>query len=160
MNNGQTPISQVIFTLLVVLFLAPTGNADEVNGHVSGSQKELSSIALENGQVVRRILFHLGVITDTQEAPFHGANQQCLATYIFAADGALVKARGGCDGIDPDGDVWWMTFTIEGDGPVRWRNVDGTGKYAGLESSGTTDIISEWGDGLVIGRFEGTYSER
>ena len=144
MKNSRNPISRCALALLVVPYVGSTANAEEVNGHVSGRQKEISSLTLENGLVVRRLMFHLGVITDTQEAPIHGSNQQCLGTYVFAADGTLVKGRGGCDGIDPDGDIWWMTFSVEGDGPIRWTNVDGTGKYAELEASGITNTISEW----------------
>ena len=158
MKNSRISISQAALALSVVLFVGSMANAEETNGHVSGTQKEISSLTLENGQVVRRLMFHVGVITDTQEAPFHGANQQCLGTYVFAADGTLVKGRGGCDGIDPDGDIWWITFSVEGDGPIRWINVDGTGKYAELEASGITNTVSEWGDGIFVGRFEGTYS--
>lgn len=158
MKNSRNPISQVALALSVVLFMAATAHAQELNGHVSGKQKEISSLTLENGQIIRRIKFHVGVITDTQESPFHGSNQQCLGTYVFAVEGALVKGQGGCDGIDPDGDVWWITFTVVGDGPIHWEAVGGTGKYEELEASGTTDMISEWGDGITIGRFKGTYS--
>jgi hypothetical protein len=129
-------------------------------GFVSGSQKVLNSIELPDGRSIRRLMFSVGVTADDPASPWHLGSQDCFATYMFAADGSLIGGRGVCDFVSPDGDIWWLTLEASGDDPVRWRSLGGTGKFAGIEHSGTTIINAEWSDGKVVGRWEGTMTRR
>ena len=128
----------------------------ETGGMVSGTQKVVSAIELPDGRTIRRIYFSVGVTSDDHDSPWHLGSQDCLATYMFAADGSLIGGHGACDFVSPDGDLWWATLEASGTDPVRWMGVGGTGKFEGVDHSGTTVISAEWEDGKVIGRWEGT----
>ncbi len=132
----------------------------KTSGMIAGTQEILSSIELPDGRSIRRVYMSLGVTADDPSLPWHLGSQDCLATYMFAADGSLIGGRGGCDLVSPEGDLWWLTFEANGTDPIRWKGPGGTGKFAGLEHSGTTVMSAEWGDGKVIGRWEGTMIKR
>ena len=144
--------------VLISLSCTPSVIAADVAGYTSGTQKVLSSIPLKNELTATRVLYLVGIVTDAQEGLFHGATQQCLATFIQNAAGTVIEGRGACDGIDPDGDVWWLSIVKEGDSPFRWAITGGTGKYDGLTMSGVNTIIAEHADGIVLGRFEGNHA--
>ncbi len=131
--------------------------AADTAGFTSGSTKVLATIPLNNGMTATRIHYLVGVVTDTQEGMFHGGTQQCLATVISDTEGALVEGHGACDGIDPEGDLWWISIEIAPDAPIRWTVTAGTGKYDGLKMSGVNTAIAEHADGITLGRFEGNY---
>jgi hypothetical protein len=144
--------------VLISLSCTSSVIAADVAGHSSGTQKVLESISLNNGQTAIRMLYHVGLVTDAQEGLFHGATQKCIATVVQAGDGSTVKGRGSCDGIDPDGDVFWVSIALEADGPFLWAITGGTGKYAGLEMSGVNNVVAEHSDGIMVGRWEGNHA--
>jgi hypothetical protein len=154
--NNKLPLLGM--TILITLSCTSSVIAADVAGHTSGTQKVLSSIPLKNELTATRVLYLLGIVTDARDGLFHGATQQCLATVIQNADGSVVEGRGACDGIDPDGDIWWLSIVIEGDSSSRWAVTGGTGKYDGLAMSGVHTIIAEHADGIVLGRFEGNHA--
>lgn len=141
--------------LLISLSCTSSAVAADVAGYTSGTQKVLSSIPLENGLAAVRVQYLVGVVSDAGGGLFHGATQHCLATVIQDADGSTIEGHGICDGIDPDGDVWWLSISMQGDGPISWTVTAGTGKYEGVSTSGTTTLIAQHADGVVLGRFEG-----
>jgi len=145
--------------LAISLSCTSSAVAADVAGFTSGTQKVLSTTPLKNGHTAARVLYLVGIVTDAQEGPFHGATQQCLATVINSADGSLVEGHGACDGIDRDGDVWWISLSMAGDSPIRWAITGGTGKYEGLSMSGVNNLIAQHADGIVLGRFEGNHAE-
>lgn len=149
--------------LLLTLVVPRSGTAQEsmaTGGYVAGSQKVMSEIALPDGNVLRRVMFSVGVTADDPENPFHLGSQDCLGSYVFTAAGSLINGRGMCDFVSPDGDLWWLTIDIADDGTVYWSGDKGTGKLAGIEHSGTTVMQAEWADGKVVGRWEGTMTRK
>ena len=144
-------------SLIFSLSWASSAVAADTAGFTSGTSKVLSTMPLKNGLTATRIHYQVGVVTDTQEGMFHGATQQCLATVISDAEGALVEGHGACDGIDPEGDVWWIAIDMAPNAPIRWTVTAGTGKYEGLAMSGVTNAIAEHADGITLGRFEGNF---
>lgn len=149
---------------LLVAALVPQGaaaqGATRTAGMVAGTQKVISSIELPDGRTIRRIMLSVGVTADDPSSPWHLGSQDCLVTYTFASDDSLIGGRGVCDFVSPEGDVWWLMIEASGSDPVRWTGLGGTGKFEGIEHSGTTVISAEWGDGKVIGRWEGTMTKR
>ena len=147
-------------TALLIAALTPSGataqTAVETGGIVSGTQKILSEIELPDGRAIRRIYLSASVTADDNTSPWHLGSQDCLATYMFAADGSLIGGRGLCDFVSPDGDLWWLTLETSGTDPIRWQGLGGTGKFAGIEHSGTTVLLAEWVDGKFISRWDGT----
>ena len=154
-KHKKLPLLGVSF--LLSLSCTSSVVAADVAGHSAGTQEVISSLPLKNGQSATRVSYHVGVVTDAQEGLFHGGTQQCLATIIQNTDGSTVEGHGACDGIDPDGDVWWLSFTMEGDDPISWTITWGTGKYDGLSMSGVTSFVAQHADGMFVGRWEGDY---
>jgi hypothetical protein len=148
---------------LVLLLLPRPGLAQQrvaTGGYVSGTQKVMSEIALPDGGVLRRIFLSVGVTADDPASPWHLGSQDCMASYVFAGDDSLVGGRGVCDFVSPEGDLWWLTINVSREGLVSWTGGEGTGKFAGVEHSGTTVVQAEWADGKVVGRWEGTMTRR
>ncbi len=139
---------------------AQMGQAVRTGGMVTGSQEVVSEFPQPDGRVIRRVHMSLVVTADDPASIWHLGSQDCLATYTFAADGSLIGGRGACDLVSPGGDVWWLTLEARGTDPIRWRGLGGTGRFAGVEHSGTTVAQAEWGDGKWAGRWEGTMTRR
>jgi len=129
-------------------------------GMFSGTQKIVSSMDLPDGRTIRRIMLSVAVTADDTSSIWHLGNQDCFATYMFAAHGSLIGGRGLCDFVSPEGDLWWLTLEASGDDPIRWTGLGGTGKLAGIEHSGTSVTQAEWGDGKMVGRWEGTMTKK
>jgi len=159
MNTKYKNLPLLGLGLAISLSCTSSAVAADVAGYTSGTQKVLSSIPLKNGLTAVRVQYHVGIVTDAQEGLFHGATQQCLTTLIQNAEGSIVEGHGACDGIDPDGDVWWLSISMEGDSPIRWTVTAGTGKYQGIATSGINTLIAQHADGIVLGRFEGNHAE-
>lgn len=157
-------IRAVASCAFVVTALAPRGataqEATRTAGMVVGTEQVVSSIELPDGRTVRRIMFQLGVTADDNQSIWHLGSQDCFATYVFAADGAMIGGRGVCDFVSPEGDIAWITLEASGSDPIRWTSLGGTGKFAGVHNSGTTVMLAEWGDGKLIGRWEGTMTRQ
>lgn len=148
----------VLFTCFLALStLSAAAEERPLAGFVSGTQEELQSMTLADGNVARRLMFNLTVITDDADNPFNNATQDCFATYVFTPEGAPVTGKGSCDGITADGHLWWITVELQPDGMVEWTNQGGTGKLAGIEAKGKTKMLAELPDGKAIARFDGTY---
>ncbi len=85
-----------------------------------------------------------GIVLGEAGDPMHESFQTCFGTYA-TVDKDKERAVGYCDGLDADGDVYWLTW--EGgrtEGP--WKFVGGTGKFAGLTGGG------EWKDRRMPGK--------
>ena len=145
--------------LLFALSASAAGAAD-LSGHVAGTQKMTREMPLSGDRVARRMRFKVNVLTDDASSPFNLASQDCMATYVFAKDGAPLGGHGYCDGISATGDIWWIHVELGTDGMVRWTHLGGTGALDGFEAGGTTRILAEFEDGKVIGRFEGTMTKK
>lgn len=145
--------------LAISLSCTSSAVAADAAGYGAGTQTVLSTMQLKNGLTVTRAASSIGLSSDTHEGRFHGATQKCLVTTISGADGAVIEGHGTCDGIDPDGDVWWISLSIEDDGPYHWSITGGTGKYEGLSMSGVSSLVAQHDDGIVVVRFEGNYDE-
>jgi hypothetical protein len=131
----------IIGGLGLVLSLSCTSSvvAADTAGFTSGTTEVLTTIPLKNGLTATRVHHLVGIVTDTQEGLFHGGTQQCLTTIISDASGSIVEGHGACDGIDPDGDVWWIAIDLAPNAPIRWTITAGTGKYEGLAMSGVNN---------------------
>ncbi len=157
MKTKQKSLALLGASMIFSLSLTFSAVAADTAGFTSGTAKVLSTMPLKNGLTATRVHYLVGIVTDAQEGMFHGGTQQCLATVISDAEGALVEGHGACDGIDPEGDVWWIAIDMAPDAPIRWTITAGTGKYEGLAMSGVNNAIAEHADGITLGRFEGNY---
>jgi hypothetical protein len=157
MKIDQKNLALCVLGLLFSLPFTSSVFAADTSGFTSGTTKVLSTIPLKNGHTATRVHHLVGIVTDAQEGMFHGGTQQCLTTIISDADGSMVEGHGACDGIDPDGDIWWITIDLAPNAPIHWTITAGTGKYKGLAMSGVNNAVAEHADGVTIGRFEGNH---
>ncbi len=113
----------------------------------------LDNTKLANGTAVRNTHAKGFTIGNEPGNPFDGACEDCFFSDVVAADGSVVSSVVHCLGIDRDGDVWNVT---SGAKEGTWVLVGGTGKFKGIEGSGTVKTDKEWPDGRVIYTWEGT----
>jgi len=147
-------LSAALFFSLISVAMAE----ERVAGYVSGTQEILQSITLAGGNVARRIMTRVTVVTDDPDNPLHLATQDCFVTYIFSNNEEPIGGKGSCDGITVDGHLWWLAIELRPDGVVNWTNNGGIGKFSNFKASGTTKVLANFPDGKIIGPFEGTYS--
>jgi hypothetical protein len=126
------------------------------SGTVTYIPASMENVERPDGTIFQRS--HLkGVVVATDAAvPFHLSNQDCVGGNIIGADGALLDGHGYCDGVDADGDVWWIWWHNSVDENV-WGFMGGTGKYEGIEGGGTTQVQSQSADGRMVITWEGTW---
>ena len=114
------------------------------------------SIALPGGATVRRTASSGFIVTPDPDNPLNEANHKCSTTNLIAADGS-VSVAGYCDGIDADGDAWWLWIRGDQDGGT-WAYIGGTGKFDGIEGGGTYSVGDGWPDGRIINSWEGSWT--
>lgn len=65
----------------------------------------------------------------------HQASERCLG--VFVAVGKEANDNGSCVASDADGDRYFVVYSRKNQEPGVWRATGGTGKYEGIEASGT-----------------------
>jgi hypothetical protein len=75
------------------------------------------------------------------------SSQYCTGNTMTGEDGAPANGAGFCTVVQPNGDVLWAWFKIEGGGKNSWGVIGGTGQYEGATGGGTSAIVSRGGDG-------------
>ena len=97
------------------------------------------------------------IMASDTKSPLHLCTQDASGTAVLAADGSLVMASGYADGINADGDVfwiWWRNSPTE----RKWGYLGGTGKFAGIKGGGTTVQLSVHPDGRSSISWEGEWT--
>jgi CubicO group peptidase (beta-lactamase class C family) len=86
----------------------------------------------------------------------HGAGVKCPGWNDANIAAAKGKAAGYCIVSDADGDIAWLSWSVEGDtraskGTFEWTG--GTGKYKDIKGSNTvaTQFTGNWADGTASG---------
>jgi hypothetical protein len=75
------------------------------------------------------------------------SSQYCTGNAMPAEGGGLANGAGFCTVVQPNGDVLWVWYKIEGGGSNSWGVIGGTGEYEGATGGGTSAIVSQGGDG-------------
>ena len=74
------------------------------------------------------------ILADDPANPLNMAEHDCLGGSIIGPDGDTGNGAGYCDGIDKDGDVYFIWYRNDGD-DRRWGFLGGTGKFAGATAA-------------------------
>jgi hypothetical protein len=153
------PILVVCGLCALALLSAVEGAWAEMSGggHVSFAMESSETFELGNGKSARRSVFSGVVIGNEPDNPFHMGSQDCFGTYVLGDDGQVEVAQGFCDGIDKEGDVWWLWWTEDPTG-LKWKLTGGTGKFEGLTGGGETQPGAQWGDGKFVSVWQGTWT--
>ena len=143
------------------LVLAQSAPAAEIKASGSVSYVTVSSEAdeLADGRTLVRSTSKGIVRADDPTVSVHLSSQDCSGTDLIAAEGNFVLGQGYCDGVDKDGDVWWIWWRNSEQENV-WGFLGGTGKYEGIEGGGTTAIETRLPDGRMSIRWQGTWQTK
>jgi len=125
-------------------------------GTITYTIKHIDDQKLANDYMLSRDQYKGLMIAKDPATPFDNAAHNCLGSLVVnPGRGPPLQINGVCDGVDKDGDVFWMWFHDEGN-THTWSFMGGTGKFDGLTGEGTTSQISAGPNQLVIG-WEGSW---
>jgi hypothetical protein len=130
----------------------------EDGGLLAFTPKSSESFEVANGNTITRSGLAVVVFSDDPDSPFHMASQDCAMTSVTSKDGNVLSSKGYCDGVDAEGDVWYLHLDTNSDGNAVWTIVSGTGKFSNASGGGVTTNGPAWGDGKSVGMWKGSYS--
>jgi hypothetical protein len=159
----QTKRLTRVMSLAAILVVGVVGSAGAQQmsggGFVALVPKPAETTETPDGRVLQMVRVDGIVFGDEENNPFGMATQSCAGTVVLSTDGSDVMAKGYCDGVDLDGDVWWITWEETLDGG-SWNLLGGTGKFEGVSGGGQTSRVAEWPDGRYVVRWDGTWTMR
>jgi len=90
--------------------------------------------------------------------PVVGGNgsMDCIGSNILSAEGEPMSGAGTCEAIDLDGDIWWVWWNGAAGGDFGFTG--GTGKYTGITGGGSWMSDSQYADGKVMNKWEGSWT--
>lgn len=137
-----------VATLALAGLLTPAAVAGETTarGTVTYIGKPLDATALGGNGVVSRVHMKGVVIADDANSPLHLSSQDCYGSTVVDGTGEPKGGAGSCDGVDRDGDVWWIWWRNAPDSRT-WGFIGGTGKWQGVTGGGTTGVLAAMPDG-------------
>lgn len=150
-------MKRVVFGLLTVLFLSPSAFAAEGQGQAFYEPEVLDTVKLSDGSVISRVSLSGFVNASDGNNPFHMVNQYCSGTSILAPGQSEPTAYGYCEGIDRDGDAFFISWANKPEGNT-WQLLGGTGKFDGMSGGGTTKTKYTWADGKYVIDWQGTWT--
>lgn len=157
-------IKNLITLSVAVIMLSITPNVNMMaqsgsgSGHVSYHQLFSSESQGKDGTVVQQSMTRGTIVGSEASNPFHLTTQTCSGTNILSAKGQPIESCGSCDGVDADGDIWWLTYHNNPDGKNTWKIIGGTGKYKKMTGGGTTTPMMASPDGKMLTiTFEGSW---
>jgi hypothetical protein len=140
----------------------------KVSGNVNYEVVYHNQTELADGRVVSRD--HLkGMVDDNDDkSPIDHSTHDCFGAIVFSGDGTTIQGgHGYCDGIDKDGDIWWLSWSTNSPTESAWTITGGTGKYAGASGTGKTSfetdkfsVAAESGPSTLPNTYEGVMTLR
>lgn len=97
------------------------------------------------------------ILADDPANPLNMTEHDCLGGSIIGPNGDTGNGAGYCDGIDKDGDVYFIWYRNDG-ADRRWGFLGGTGKFAGVDGGGTTEVVGGTPDGRVVVKWQGKWA--
>ena len=97
------------------------------------------------------------ILADDPANPLNMTEHDCLGGSIIGPNGDTGNGAGYCDGIDKDGDVYFIWYRNDG-ADRRWGFLGGTGKFAGIDGGGTTEVVGGTPDGRVVVKWQGKWT--
>ena len=79
-------------------------------GMVTYGPNSSEIVELAKGRTILRLSQSSIRLADDPTSLFHLVSEDCRGTLILAVDGSREIARGYCDKVDADGDVWWRSW--------------------------------------------------
>ena len=155
----RTRIPQILSaSLALILACTVPSYAQEYTdtGRSVTVMKVVATIEALDGSKIERLIGKGFALADDPGSPLYMINQNCAFTNITGVDGSE-KSGGFCDGIDADGNVFWVVTSAD-DNAGNWHYLGGTGRFSNIEGGGTYTTAREWADGKVVITWDGTYT--
>ena len=137
-----------------------------VGGRFASHTISQDQTEMPDGSMMVTIHYHQTAFADDQSHPLDNISNDCVGMLQVSGEGAAMSASGSCFGIDADGDrvaSWWrMDEGGTDDCPVMcgsWGFFAGTGKFEGLEGSGTWEQKTTFANSDT-GTWRGSYTMR
>jgi hypothetical protein len=143
--------------VILGMISSPSVHAADVTGQGTTTfvATPLGSSPLADGRSIGWA--HLKGVILAENTPFHLANQDCTGATIVDDKGTQLEGGGSCDGVDRDGDVWWIWWHNTPESRT-WGLIDGTGKFEGIRGGGTSEVLAATVDGRLTISWEGTWT--
>lgn len=100
-----------------------------------------SSVKQANGNTVVHETFKGIVLSSVPGSIINGTSQTGTGTTVLDDKGNLVLSIGYADGVDADGDVFWIWWKTTPE-KRTWGYNGGTGKFKGITGGGTTTLLA------------------
>lgn len=139
------------------MLLPLTAVADKGEGQAFYEPTVLGTVELADGSVISRVSSSGFVTSKDANNPFHMVNQVCTGTDVLAAGQSESIAYGYCEGLDRDGDMYFISW-YNGPDKNTWQFLGGTGKFDGISGGGTTVNAFAWADGKYAINWKGTWT--
>lgn len=143
MKSRTSAIVAMAFVLTGSCALAEDRAASQTNYFVAIDQGEV--VTQPDGTRIRigQVSHANGVDDNTGEQ----VSAWCYGQSVLGNSDAPVAGAGYCAQVDDDGDIAWFSFRNYAGQNGTWTAMGGTGKYEGQTGSGTSENISNRGDG-------------
>lgn len=129
------------------------------SGHsVWAPTQATSTTKLPDGRTIQRLYLQGFAIVDQGNGPFRSVSQDCMFTVITSADASSASSGGYCDGVDADGDVFWVWAQADQTGG-NWHYIGGTGKFTGIQGGGPYRTTAQFADGKALATWSGTWKK-
>lgn len=140
-----------VFAIPAVLLISSAASADSCTGRVNGVSESASTFKVDNGHTM--VVFTNFNIGTSEDSPLNSAGK-CGGYAITTPDGKT-KLVGVCVRKAKNGDSWADEWVLEpGAERGTWKQIGGTGVFAGKNWSGWWQPISDDGQ-LFMGKWGG-----
>jgi hypothetical protein len=150
-------MKRIFYVVLIAVLLPLTAFAEKGEGQAFYEPTVLETTELADGRVISRVSVSGFVVASNPNSPFHMVNQRCSGTNIFAVGQSEPTAFGYCEGLDRNGDMFFISWA-NGPGGNTWQLLGGTGKFAGISGGGTTKTVFTWADGKYVINWDATWT--
>lgn len=154
-RSGLISVSVVVVVAcLSSMTVASPAVAESISGNGVGVVTELpgETQELADGRTYTTVGNRQILLAEDPDHPFHHVAIDCAGACVL--EGESGPCRGSCTGIDPDGDMIFLTWTGQDNG--EWWLEDGSGKFEGASGSGTWKSEGAVGAGFNKNSWEGT----
>ena len=155
----QTALTRGFAIALGALFIGAAAQAAEVSAKGTVTYATTSEVSDYNaGAKLVRTTFKGVVLADDPKSSLNNSLQDCTGTTLVNKKGEQMGGGGYCAGVDPEGDIWWISWKSNAKGS-DWSFIGGTGKYKDAKGGGKTENVLQTADRAVI-KWDGSWSAK
>lgn len=151
--------STLILAICAVTFWTTSASAQMTYTTKGGNAlipDALSTVDLPDGNMLVRSTSNGFIWTEDDNVVGGNGALACYGSNTMSPEGEQLDGSGTCEGVDPDGDIWWLWWNGGMEGEFGFTG--GTGKYAGITGGGTWKAQLRYPDGSFTNDWEGSWT--